>query len=338
MTTIAVARLRSRVNYTKPLDHILDSFYHCLQIFKKNHPEINFTYYNFSFGQKPDRNIDAIKNANIILIPTENEFHAWVPNYLHRLDLAKCNQKIDLIKPYINNKKVILLRSDRADTPELYKNSTFSGCDFDIDVIDEDDFPQGIHVLKYYFLTEAAKSKTLSYDVAESLMNTDFYDFCYWGTDKRKLPGGQKSGDVRNDILKFIRKQNDISSMYIGRFYNIERNSGMLKMCELFPILLRTKSTLCFNWLSNTAVTSRYHEAMASTITTPLVWKNYDESNRLGIEEWQRCHTAEEVVEKIKWCSKNPEAQSKLYKKYVEKLPTIKETYELFEKLLLAKI
>lgn len=338
MKTIAVARLRSRVNYTKPLDHILDSFYHCLKIFKDKHPQFNFTYYNFNYGQKPHRDVEAIKAADIVLIPTENEFHAWVPNYLHRLDLAKCNAQIDLIKPHIENKKIILLRSDRADTPDLFKNNTFSGCNVDIDVIDEDDFPQGIHVLKYHFLTDAKNKSALSYSVAESLLSHDMYDFCYWGTDKRKLPGGEKSGDVRNDVLKVIRKQQDIKSMYIGRFYNIERDSSMLKMCELFPILQRSRTTLCFNWLSDTAVTSRYHEAMATGITTPLVWKNYDKTNRLGIEDWQRCVSVEDVIEKIKWCVKNPNNQEELYKKYVSKLPTLEETYNRFEQLLLSKI
>lgn len=335
MKTIAIARLRSRVNYIKPLDHILDSFYHCLNIFRHNHPEYNFTYYNFGFNNKPERNVEAIKKADVILIPTENEFHAWVPNYLHRLDLAKCNKQIDLIKPFVENKKIILLRSDRADTPELYKNNTFAGCNFDIDVVDEDAFPQGIHVLKYYFLSEAKKKSELFSTETEQ---QNFYDFCYWGTDKRKLPGGQNSGDPRNDVLKTIRKNQAIKSMLIGRFYNIQRDYGMLKMCDLFPILMKSRSTLCFNWLSETAVTSRYHEAMATHITTPLVWKNYDKNNRLGIESWQRCESAEDVVEKIIWCSKNTTNQTKLHKKYLANLPSIESTYKLFEKMILEKI
>jgi len=340
MKTIAIARLRSRVNYKEPLDHLMDSFYYCLRIFREKHPQFKYTYYNFGFDQTPTRDVDAIKNADVILIPTENEFHAWVPNYLHRLDLEKCNQKIELIKPHINNKKVILLSNDRADNPDLYKKYTLADCKCDIDILDEDDFPKGIHVLKYYFLREAIGKpgvlrSTQSFDTLETPKE---YDFCYWGTDKRKLPGGEKSGDVRNDILKVVRKQSDISSMYVGRFYNIQRDSGMLPLRELFPIMMRSRTTLCFNWMSDTALTARYHEAMAAKIMTPLVWKQYDITGRLGIEDWQRCHSAEDVVEKIKWCAKNPKTQETLHKKYEESLPSKEEIYNLFEKLLLSKI
>jgi hypothetical protein len=330
MKTIAIARLRSKVNYTGPMKDILDSFYWCLNNFIADHPEYKYTYYNFSWGTRPKRDVDSIKDADVIIIPTENEFHAWVPNYLHPLNLKKCNEHIDKIKPYINNKKVILLRSDRADTEELYQNNTFSGCSIDIDTVDEDDFPMGIHVLKSYFPHEV---NYLDYQYATPS------DFVYWGTDKRKLPGGINSNDERHIILKKIKKDSEISSIFIGRFNNINRDHAMMKMYQLHPILSKSRTTLCFNWLSNTAVTSRYHEAMTTNWMIPLVWKDYDSTGRLGIEPWQRCHNAEEVVDKIKFLKNNAEnLHRELYNKWIQNRPSKESTYKTFESLLLDKI
>lgn len=341
MKKIAIARLRSRVNYKRPLEHIMDSFYWCLANFIRNNPQYSYTYYNFAFNKNPVRDVNAIKDADVILIPSENEFHAWVPNYLHRLNLEKCNRKLELIKPHLKNKKIIILSNDRADTIDLYKNYTFSDCDgIDYDILDEDDFPMGIHVLKYYFLTEEYKrlDSIFDYKIHDNIVKLNNYDFCYWGTDKRKLPGGENSGDPRHKILKKIKKSEKISNLFIGRFYNMERDSGMLKMNQLFPILCKAKSTLCFNWLSNTAITSRYHETMATKFMTPLVWRNYDETNRLSIENWQRCYSEEEVIDKIKWCSKNEKSHKKLFKRYLSNLPLKTDIYHQFEKMLLNKL
>ena len=45
--TICIARLRSRVKYVKPLEHICDSFYECLKQFVKNNESDMLKYKNF---------------------------------------------------------------------------------------------------------------------------------------------------------------------------------------------------------------------------------------------------------------------------------------------------
>ena len=44
---------------------------------------------------------------------------------------------------------------------------------------------------------------------------------------------------------------------------------------------------MCFNWLDQTATTSRYPEAL-SVGMIPFVWQNYDENNTYNIDSWQR--------------------------------------------------
>jgi hypothetical protein len=57
------------------------------------------------------------------------------------------------------------------------------------------------------------------------------------------------------------------------------------------------RETLCFNWLDETATTSRYVEALAIGIV-PFVWRNYDCNNTYRIDKWQRVYTFEEFLEK----------------------------------------
>ena len=120
--TICIARLRSRVKYVKPLEHICDSFYECLKQFvKNNESEYNFTYYNFGFDKHNPRNPSEIEKADIIIIPSEAEFTYHTPGLVHTLDLKKSNDSVKLVEPFVNNKQIILLRSDRRDDKELYE-------------------------------------------------------------------------------------------------------------------------------------------------------------------------------------------------------------------------
>jgi hypothetical protein len=54
---------------------------------------------------------------------------------------------------------------------------------------------------------------------------------------------------------------------------------------------------LCFNWLDQTATTSRYPEALSIGMI-PFVWQDYDSNNTYMIDDWQRITSPEEFVEK----------------------------------------
>jgi hypothetical protein len=341
---IAIARLRSKVKYIKPLEHILDSFYFLIDNFisKYGHSvtgdcsnTYEFSFYNISFDHTtPRRNPDVIKNADIIIIPTENEFHYHVPNYIHPGNLEKSNQAIELIKPYLENKKIILLRSDRADSPELYKEYTLNGVNCDIDVIDEIDFLGNVHILKYHFIKQFLKTQ-------KNKGNKNI-DFCYWGTDKRKMAGGEDSGDPRHLVLKAIDKEKSISTKFIGRFSNIKRDLKMSPMSEVVTHIEKAHTTLCFNWMNPRATTSRYHETVACNCI-PLVYGDYDIDNILVASPEQRIYSKEEAIDKIKQISKDGVYRQKLITDIMNKyekdtLRPPEEFINTFENLLKQKL
>lgn len=279
---ICIARLRSRVQYRGPLEHIVDSFFEVLKTFIARNPQHQYLFYNCTFdGSKPVRDLKALEQADVIIIPSEAEFTYHIPNFFHSMDKKKSDDAVNAAIPYIVGKKVIILRSDRADNEELYKK--LLGPNIIYKEIDEDDFPANIHSLKYNFIKDRLK-------------NTEdkVYDFAYWGSDKRRDIDGKVSGDVRHKILKEIRKNENISSLLIGRFYNMDRDMKMSKMKDIIEVLSLAKYTLCFNWKSNTATTSRYIEALACGII-PLVWQHYDVERKLGMYSWQRIFSVEDL-------------------------------------------
>lgn len=327
---ICIARLRSGTNYTEPLSDIMDSFYSLLRRYVDLHPDHRFTYYNFGFNHKPKRDIEAIENADIIIIPSEAEFTYHIPGAIHTLDLKASNERLDEIKPYLVNKKVIILRSDRRDDIDLYKTKVFPNLNINYSVIDEVDFGN-VHGMKYHFI----KYVNPLFDHNERI-----YDFAYWGSDKRKTVGGAISGDVRHTILKQIYKNPDVKSYFIGRFYGFDRNQKWAKMKDIVPILKAARSTLCFNWMDHTATTSRYIEAVACGMI-PFVWQNYDSTNVFVESDWQRVNSYEEFLDKVSYIQYNDNFNQKfaaIEKKFLSVLKTPDEYYSMFQNLLEEKL
>lgn len=327
---IAIARLRSGTSYVEPLNHIIDSFCECLKAFIKNHPEHEYLYYNFSWGKKPHRDVKAIKNADVIIIPSEAEFTYHIPGAIHTLDLAKSNEELDKIEPYFKGKTVIVLRSDRRDNEELYRDTL--GYQWQYDEIDEIDFQNNIHSLKYYFIKEMSK---LFDDISEKK-----YDFCYWGSDKRNGIDGKPSGDERHIILKEIYKNPDITSYFIGRFYGFERHQKMQKLRKIIPVISSARTTLCFNWMDSRATTSRYIEAVACG-TIPLVWKDYDCTGIFVKDEWQRVRSVEELIDKVNGLRDNGIFEAKfkqIEESFLKNLKPKEEYLSDFDRVLTEKL
>ena len=99
--------------------------------------------------------------------------------------------------------------------------------------------------------------------------------------------------------IKISIYRSELSTVMIGGFPSgIKRQSKWIKdWKKLYPLLEPCRSTLCFNWLDETATTSRYVEALAIGIV-PFVWRNYDINNTYRIDDWQRVQTFEEFLEK----------------------------------------
>ena len=280
---ITIARLRSFVKYEGPLETVLDSFFENYVKWMKDHPEYNYDTYNCSFdGTRPKRTPETIEWADVIVIPSDSEFRYHGELQMNPKDLAKSQSHIEKIAPYFEGKTVIMFRSDRGDTEELYRNFLPNIKNFI--TIDEVDFSGNIHGMKYHFI------QRLKNPLSEMLYEGKSIDFGYWGR--------MKHGNDREKTIRQIYRS-ELSTVMIGGFPSgIQRQSKWIKdWNKLHPMLEPARATLCFNWLDETATTSRYPEALSIGIV-PFVWQNYDVNNTYNIDPWQRVNTSEEFIEK----------------------------------------
>ena len=321
---ITIARLRSGVNYKQPLDHIIDSFCYLLKRFQIKNPEFKYGVYNFGYNKAHRRIADDIPDSDIIIIPSENEFHYHIPNYIDPKNLEKSNTAIKEHFKDLKNKHIIILRSDRGDDEDLYRNHTFKGNPIGkVSILDETDIPGNLHQLKYHFIK----------DVIPDNETNRPYLFSYWGTEKRRDVGGITSGDNRHEILKELQVgMGKFNTRFIGRFSTVKRDMKSDTMRNILPILNKSKYTLCFNWKDNKATTSRYHEALACGII-PMVYKDYDSTGILVKDEWQRVESAEELHQKI-MNSDYYTKYTQIHNAYKQSLLTKDQIYDTFESTL----
>ena len=324
---ITIARLRSGVNYKRPLDHIIDSFCYMLKRFQVKHDEFNYGVYNYGYDKAYRRKPDDIPDSDIIIIPSENEFHYHIPNYIDPKNLEKSNTAIKEHFVDLKDKHIIILRSDRGDDENLYRNHTFKDNPIrKVSILDETDIPGNIHQLKYHFIKDELPENT-----------NRPYLFTYWGTEKRRDVGGIDSGDQRHSILKQLQEgMGRYHTRFIGRFSTVKRDMKPDSMRNILPILNQSQYTLCFNWKDNKATTSRYHEALASGII-PMVYGLYDSTGILVKDDWQRVESPEELDEKI-MNTNYSKKYNEIHNIYKKSLLTKDQIYDSFESKLLSII
>ncbi len=281
---ITIARLRSFVKYNGPLETVLDSFFENYVKWMKANPQHEYKTYNVSFDNtRPKRTPETIEWADVIVIPSDSEFRYHGELQMNPKDLAKSESHIELIKPFFKDKTVVMFRSDRGDTEELYRSFLPDIKNFY--TIDEIDFSGNIHGMKYHFI------QTLKNPLADMIDTGKKIDWAYWGRMKHG-----------NDREKTIRKiyRSELSTVMVGGFPSgVKRQAAWIKdWKELYPMLEPARSTLCFNWLDPTATTSRYPEALSIGLI-PFVWQDYDINNTYNIDDWQRVEEFEELKDKI---------------------------------------
>jgi len=281
---ITIARLRSFVKYNGPLETVLDSFFENYVKWMKANPQHEYKTYNVSFDNtRPKRTPETIEWADVIVIPSDSEFRYHGELQMNPKDLAKSESHIELIKPFFKDKTVVIFRSDRGDTEELYRGFLPDIKNFY--TIDEIDFSGNIHGMKYHFI------QTLKNPLADMIDTGKKIDWAYWGRMKHG-----------NDREKTIRKiyRSELSTVMVGGFPSgVKRQAAWIKdWKELYPMLEPARSTLCFNWLDPTATTSRYPEALSIGLI-PFVWQDYDINNTYNIDDWQRVEEFEELKDKI---------------------------------------
>ena len=284
---ITIARLRSNVQYNGPLDTVLDSFFENYIKWMQGNPQHTYRTYNVSFGtNKPRRTPENIKWADVIVIPSDSEFRYHGELQMNPKDLEKSENHLEIIRPYFENKIVIMWRSDRGDTEQLYREQTLKDVNLkSFHTIDEIDFSGNIHGMKYHFI------QRLNSPLAEMLDNGKTIDFGYWGR--------MKHGDNREKTIRQIYRDPDLSTVLIGGFpAGVIRQSAWIKEWrQLYPMLKPARCTLCFNWLDETATTSRYPESLSIGLI-PFVWENYDKNNTHKIDDWQRVFSFEDFKDK----------------------------------------
>jgi hypothetical protein len=288
---LTITRLRSGTNYKTPLHDIMDSFYELYKEYISKNPQHTYGVCNFGWGAANRKKLDDIVDADVILIPSENEFFQHIKGYVDPRHKERSDEFIHQIGEHLANKHVILMRSDRADNEELYRTRTFKDQTIGkFSIFDEMDLPGGLHGMKYHFIKENMPMRLFESERE--------FDFIYWGCDKRKLIDNIESGDERHLVFKRIKKEGKLKSYFIGKYNSIVPDKKIDSMYNLLNDLTGAKSTLCFNWLDPAATTSRYHEAIACGIL-PFVWKNYDCNNTLVADQWQRVESVEELYEKM---------------------------------------
>lgn len=289
---LTITRLRSGTNYKTPLHDIMDSFYELYKEYIQKNPQHTYGVCNFGWGAANRKKMDDILDADVVIIPSENEFFQHIKGYVDPRHKERSDEFVAQIGEQLAKKHVIIMRSDRADSEELYRTRVFKGQPIGkFSIFDEMDIPGGLHGMKYHFIKENMPFDMFGEPEKE-------FDFIYWGCDKRKLIDNVESGDERHLVFKKIKKEGILKSYFIGKYNAIVPDKKIDSMYNLLPILKQGKSTLCFNWLDPVATTSRYHEALACGIL-PFVWKNYDTNNTLVADEWQRVQSVEELYEKM---------------------------------------
>lgn len=304
------------IKYEQTCSQPMDSFYELYEQWMESRPDLSFDTYNFTFdGSKPIRNKDAIKFADYIIIPSESEwrFHCpelwqeqyeshakvkdsyrypWPVKLPYKEYLEKTRIAIDEIKPYFENKTVILWRNERADDEELYRTTTLKGVNpKNFHTIDEIDFSGNINGMKFHNIPTLTKDLNLD--------PTKKVDFAYWGASWK---------DERDEVIYDLYDKEGITTTLVGGFLHLPETqenkifSWARDWRDLLPVIKSARATLCFNWRDENATTSRYIEALAVGVI-PFAWCTpdfiYDKNNTYNIDEWQRVYSVDEFIRKL---------------------------------------
>ena len=314
---ITIARLRSNVKYNGPLETVLDSFFENYVKWMKANPQHEYRTYNVSLDKsRPKRTPENVEWADVIVIPSDSEFRYHGELQMNPKDLAKSESHIEKIAPYFEGKTVIMWRSDRGDTEELYRSFLPNIKRFH--TIDEIDFSGNIHGMKYHFI------QTLKNPLADMMGNEKTIDFAFWGR--------MKHGHDREKTIRQIYRDKDISTVLVGGFPSgVKRQAAWIKdWKQLYPMLEPAKCTLCFNWLDPTATTARYPEALSIGMI-PFVWRDYDKNNTYNIDPFQRVDSFEEFKKRVLTLQDNHDILLEQYRdNYKKVLLTEDEYYEQF--------
>lgn len=299
MQKVVIGSLRNQARCAGPLKAIEDNVYYCLGRYIENdNKKYKFDYYNVSFTDtKPNTDISVFDDADVVVLITVVEWTYHIPNFRHQYDQKKSDDKVAEIAKRLDGKSLIVISHEQADTLELFRDRTFKDVKFkNITTIHQDEMTDAFMHMRYFFIQDAPK---LFHEYEKSI------DFVYWGSSKTKTVGGVKSGDTRMITLTDLwkrREKDNFTTFFQGKYDKIVKDASWTNdFNKLIPQISKGHATLCFQWPGKEHIaTTRYPEALACDVI-PLIWQKFDVNGFLyNPIEWQRCHTVDEVVEKIK--------------------------------------
>ena len=119
-------KFRSSEKFTEPLNSICDSILYVMKEFMINNPQYNYTFYGVSFdGKRPKRNIEDVERADVLVCPSESEWVFQVPGRAMNFVLQRTNGYLEDLRKVVDGKKYVIVKSDRADSEQLYSERVF---------------------------------------------------------------------------------------------------------------------------------------------------------------------------------------------------------------------
>lgn len=270
---------------------------------------LDISYYGIdTSSHRATHNVIDIENADLVIWFTDREYRLH-NGTMGPLFVDKNNERLSEINSVVNGKPIIILSNEPADTLELFRDVVFTSKP-KLHYILESDFVPSIQDLRYYFFKEYLKCGNRFLDDKERQ-----FDFCYYGSAKNKNNDGSKSTDERQEILRQIRKVLGKKSLYMGSIIPNSDRGYRNDSTELVGDFTNCNSTLCFVWPGRESfTTSRYQEALACGMV-PLLWKTFDKNNTTGGDEWLRCYSVNDVIQKVALLKNN-----KFRKELIDKL------------------
>jgi len=363
---VTFCRLRNakQRNYTKlwQPNQPTDSFFYLYDNFvKTNQQNYDFRWYNFNYvGRNVPRSSVDLKDTDVLVITTDSEFAYNIESRVDGYKMKRTWNYVEDVRVQFREdgkpRHIILLKSDRADTVELFQKNVFNEFDFTYSVIDESDFRAGVHHVRQTII-----DKHLGGHKPDKI-----YDFAYWGTTKRfiysytseqvmydimdrglvrkqqPLYKKKLSEDFRYEILKKTNRS-DLKTFWIGFFDGFKQDVKFTHLMgsKVIPEVQKARVSLCFNWPDfDDILTARYNECVVCDVI-PLVWRKYDVNCMLVANDYQRVDTFEGLYAKcieLRDDSLRLELLEEIKEKYYEVAGGLEYYHETFNSMMETQI
>jgi hypothetical protein len=285
---ICLVSLRHGLHWPRPCSCIQDAFFELVQRWLLEQG-IEPSFYGISWGlEKPKRDERNLAAADWIFVFSSNEWTYHGTDVVNPLFAKGSNERLARMKPYFEGKRIVVFSIDMHDTEELLRHTTLRGVNLaELHFVSEAAFPTTVHSIRYGQIAKLGLK-----DIPKDR------DLSYYGTTKRHVPGGAKSGDARYEIMRALLLDSTLHSFLAGNHFG-KRKADSKFLAASWREIARARATVCFHWPGNgMRMTGRYHEALAMGMV-PLVHVGYDQHRQLAKADWQHIANAAQARQQI---------------------------------------